>query len=63
MYTMIQSAGVRSVLVKETLPLASSLIIAQLFYKFGAFLPELAAFAITWFLLSAAQAHLLKLRS
>ena len=51
MYTLIRSRPL-SFLMKETPTLFISVIVAELFFKFGSFTFELVAFFVTWYALS-----------
>jgi hypothetical protein len=52
MYALTRT-GMRQLLLTEAPSLASSLVIAELFYKFRSFTLECIAFLATWYLLSA----------
>jgi hypothetical protein len=54
MYTLIRSMPVRRLLSEQVPALGSSLIIAELFYKFHSFLLETGAFLATWFVIDLA---------
>ena len=49
MYTLIRSMPVGRLLSEQVPALGSSLLIAELFYKFHSFLLETGAFLATWF--------------
>ena len=49
MYTLIQSLPRRRLFAEQIPAFGSSLLIAELFYKFHSFLLETAAFLATWF--------------
>lgn len=53
MYTLIQAIPVRHLLSEQLPVAAASLLIAEVFYKFGSFTLECVAFLSTWFLLDA----------
>ncbi len=53
MYTLIKKLTVRELLVNQAPTLVVSLVIAELFYKFGSFLLEALAFLLTWLILDA----------
>ena len=53
MYLLIQKMGIREWLVRQSPVMVGSLVIAEIFYKFGSFLLEAVAFLITWFFLDA----------
>ena len=54
MYTLIRSMPVRELLSEQVPALGSSLLIAELFYKFHSFLLETGAFLATWFVIDLA---------
>ena len=49
MYTLIRSMPFRQLLAQQAPALGSSVLIAELFYKFHSFLLETGAFLATWF--------------
>ena len=51
MYTLIRSMPFRQLLSQQIPALGSSLLIAELFYKFHSFLLETGAFLATWFVM------------
>lgn len=51
MYTLVRSNSVRQLLFEQAPALAISMIIAELFYKFGSFSLECIAFLATWFVI------------
>lgn len=53
MYTLWKLLSRRELLVEQAPTLISSLLIAELFYKFGSFSLETIAFLVTWFALDA----------
>lgn len=53
MYTLTRLLSRRALLLQQLPTLGSSLLIAELFYKFGSFSLEAAAFLGTWFVLDA----------
>jgi hypothetical protein len=53
MYTLMKSLKSKRMVLEQAPTLIVSLGIAQVFYKFGAFLPECVAFLATWYLLDA----------
>jgi hypothetical protein len=61
MYTSVKAVGVPTFLVREAPPLAVAFLIAELFYKFGSFGLECAAFLATWYVLSWLQSAVLRL--
>ena len=53
MYSLIKRLTTKELLVTQTPTLVVSLTVAEVFYKFGSFLLEAAAFLLTWFILDA----------
>ena len=53
MFELIRSVPLRQLLARQAPALAGSLVIAELFYKFGSFTLECLAFLATWFVLDA----------
>lgn len=53
MYTLLRHISRRELLLQHAPALGSSLIVAELFYKFGSFSLEALAFLGTWFVLDA----------
>ena len=49
MYSLIRAVPVRRLLSEQAPAFGSSLLIAELFYKFHSFLLETGAFLATWF--------------
>ena len=58
MFSLVKAFGVEVALRREAAPLAIAFLIAALFFKFGNFALECAAFLAVWFVLSAAQSAL-----
>lgn len=58
MYQMIRSYGLLSSLKKEAPAATTSLVIAELFFKFHSFVLECVAFLATWYVLSWLLARL-----
>jgi hypothetical protein len=56
MYTLLCNVGLRRGLVDEAPSLALSLVLAELFYKFGSFTRECVAFLVTWYAISYVMA-------
>lgn len=52
MYQILKRQYVRSLLLRESIPFAVALLVAELFYKFHSFTLECLAFLATWFALS-----------
>lgn len=53
MYTLLRSLSSRELLFQQLPALSGSLIIAEVFYKFGSFGLEVLAFLATWLILDA----------
>ncbi len=53
MFELIRSTSPRQLLARQAPALAGSLLIAELFYKFGSFTLECLGFLATWFVLDA----------
>ena len=53
MFELIRSVPLRQLLARQGPALAGSLVIAELFYKFGSFTLECLGFLVTWFVLDA----------
>jgi len=51
MYTLIQSISLRRLILEQGLAFGSSLLIAEMFYKFHSFTLECLAFLATWYAL------------
>jgi hypothetical protein len=54
MYTLIKLLTPRQLLLQQAPTFVGSLVIAEMFYKFGSFLLEAIAFLATWLVLDAA---------
>lgn len=54
MYSLMRKLPLRDLLFKQFPALGSSLLVAELFYKFGSFSLEAVAFLGTWFVLDVA---------
>ena len=61
MYTLLRNVQIKQALAVETPTLISSLVIAELFYKFHSFTLECLAFLATWFVISAVLSFMAKL--
>lgn len=59
MYTLIRSRPLRRLLLEQAPALGTSLIVAELFYKFHSFTLECIAFLATWYVFDAATQFLL----
>ena len=53
MFELIRSLPLRHLLARQAPTFAASLLIAELFYKFGSFTLECLGFLATWFVLDA----------
>lgn len=53
MYTLYRLLSTRGFLLTQLPTLGGSLLIAEMFYKFGSFSLEVVAFLATWFVLDA----------
>jgi hypothetical protein len=53
MFELIRSTSLRQLLARQAPALVGSLVIAELFYKFGSFTLECLGFLATWFVLDA----------
>lgn len=53
MYSLLRVLSRRDVLLQQVPALGSSLLVAELFYKFGSFGLEAIAFLATWFVVDA----------
>lgn len=54
MYTLSRAVRPRELMTRAAPSFAASLLIAELFYKFGSFSLECVAFLATWFAVDAA---------
>lgn len=52
MYSLLRHVGFRQSLTTEAPALLTSLLVAELFYKFHSFVLECAAFLLTWLCVS-----------
>lgn len=62
MFTLIKSVSTRDLLLRLTPSLLASLILAELFFKFGSFSLECIAFLVTWGAIDAATHFVSKSR-
>ena len=62
MYSLFRLVSTRQLLLEQAPLLAVSILIAELFYKFGSFTLECIAFLATWALVDALFYGLLKFR-
>jgi hypothetical protein len=53
MYTLLRSITVRQLFLEQIPALGSSIVIAEIFYKFHSFTLECLAFLVTWFVIDA----------
>lgn len=53
-YTLIRTIPFRQLLLEQMPALATSFVIAEMFYKFHSFTSECVAFLATWYVLDAA---------
>ena len=58
MFELLRSSTLRQLVARQAPALVISLIIAELFYKFGSFTLECLGFLVTWFVLDATFALL-----
>jgi hypothetical protein len=57
MYTLMRAIPRRQLLLEQIPLLATSFVIAELFYKFGSFAVECSAFLATWLVIDALVHH------
>ena len=62
MYLLLKNAGLKKFLTGELPSLSLSLILAEVFYKFGSFLLECGAFLGTWYIISLCYNTLLNIK-
>ena len=55
MFTLVKELGLHETIKREFIPLASSFLIAEIYYKFHSFTLECIAFLATWVILSYLQ--------
>lgn len=60
MYSLIRALPVRRLLSEQAPAFGSSLLIAELFYKFHSFLLETGAFLATWFVVDLALSSVMQ---
>ena len=58
MFELLRSSTLRQLLARQAPALVISLVVAELFYKFGSFTLECLGFLATWFVFDAVLAHL-----
>jgi hypothetical protein len=57
MYSLLHKMGLHQFLRREAFPFTTSLIIAELLYKFGSFNLDASAFIITWYIIGGILSH------
>ncbi len=60
MFSLFNANGLRTVLEQELIPFSVSLVIAQVFFKWGSFGLELLGFLALWFVLGLIVVPLLR---
>ena len=58
MFELLRSSSLRALLARQAPGLVISLVVAELFYKFGSFTLECLGFLATWFVLDALFARI-----
>ena len=58
MFELLRSSTLRQLLARQAPALVISLVVAELFYKFGSFTLECLGFLVTWFVLDAVSARI-----
>ncbi len=58
MFSLLRTVGLKDVFKAETFSFCVSLLIAQLFFKWGSFALELIGFLALWFLLGSVSDRL-----
>ena len=58
MFELLRSSTLRHLLSRQAPALVISLVVAELFYKFGSFTLECLGFLVTWFVLDAVFAQI-----
>ena len=58
MFELLRSSTLRQLLARQAPALVISLVVAELFYKFGSFTLECLGFLATWFVLDALFAQI-----
>ena len=48
MFTLIRTIGIPATARQELIPFVAAFLIAEIYYKFGSFTLEMAAFIATW---------------
>ena len=60
MFTLIRLSPLRQLLLRQAPAFGSSLLIAELFYKFHSFLLETGAFLATWFVVDMVLSNVMQ---
>ena len=63
MFELLRSSSLRQLLARQAPALVISLVIAEMFYKFGSFTLECLGFLATWFVLDATFALFMRARA
>jgi hypothetical protein len=63
MFSLIKTLGVEMSLRREAVPFLVAFVIASLFFKFGSFALECAAFLAVWYVLSLLQSLVVPAKS
>ena len=53
MFELLRSSTLRQLLARQAPALVISLVVAEMFYKFGSFTLECLGFLVTWFVLDS----------
>ena len=61
MYSLLRNIPRRALLIEQAPAMGGSLLVAEVFFKFGSFTLEAIAFLATWFVLDAAIQALTRL--
>ena len=62
MYTLLKDKGAKKFLTTEMPSLGASLLVSEVFFKFGSFILECGAFLVTWYAFSFVVNHFLSRR-
>ena len=60
MFELLRSSSMHQLLARQAPALVISLVIAEMFYKFGSFTLECLGFLVTWFVLDATFARAMR---
>ena len=63
MFELLRSSSLRQLFARQAPVLVISLVVAEMFYKFGSFTLECLGFLATWFVLDATFALVARARS